>query len=80
MLEFSKTVLIGVSIDRTLFGKELQKIVRWYGDDENQKSILHQWCNQNFDNIYNDIIAEIFLKDFNQKKEQFHLFEIHQNN
>ncbi|HBF87927.1 MAG TPA: hypothetical protein DDX39_04715 [Bacteroidales bacterium] len=80
MLEFSKAVLKAVSVDRTLFNKELRKIVNWYGDDENQKSILYQWCNQNFDNIYNDIIVEIFTKDFNKKKEQFHLFEIHQNN
>lgn len=61
MLDFSKTILKGVCADRNLFNKELRKLVNWYGNNNEQKSKLHKWCILNFDNLYNDIITEVFV-------------------
>lgn len=62
MVQFSKTVIEGVSFDRYLFGKELRKLVLWYGNDEEQKAIFREWCVQNFGNMYKDVISDAFNK------------------
>jgi hypothetical protein len=62
MIEFSKAVLKGVSINRQLFGKELKKLLIWCGNDDKQKMIIHEWCIKNYGNIYSDMIDDICLK------------------
>lgn len=63
MIEFSKKILNGVSFDSYLFGKELRKLILWYGDNKEEKSVFQQWCIRNYGNIYEDVINDVFMKD-----------------
>jgi hypothetical protein len=64
MFEFSKTILQRVSFDKSLFSKELRKLILWYGNDTEQISIFHQWCLKNFGKQYPDVIEEGFKTKF----------------
>jgi len=77
MIQFSKTVIEGVSFDKFLFNKELRKLIVWFGNDEKQKAIFQQWCIQKFGNKYNEIIFDAFKKN---KVEKENIYELALNN
>lgn len=58
MLELCKNVLQKVSFDKLLFQKELQKSVDWLSD--NELKTFKEWCVNNFDGQYLQIIMETF--------------------
>ncbi|OFX56254.1 MAG: hypothetical protein A2046_06265 [Bacteroidetes bacterium GWA2_30_7] len=58
MLEFSKYILVRMSINENLFIKELRKLILWSkneGVDE-----LRDWCINNYGDIYGDEIIHTF--------------------
>jgi hypothetical protein len=63
MLEFSKSILEKVSFDKSLFNKELRKLILWLGDDAKEVDALRQWCMDNFGHLYADSISEGFNKN-----------------
>lgn len=58
MLEYAKVILPKVSFSRELFSKELTKCIKWVGKSDMQK--LKDWCNENFQEMYPDILSEAF--------------------
>lgn len=58
MLELCKNVLQKVSFDKLLFKKELHKSVDWLNESELQT--FKEWCIDNFDGQYLQIIMETF--------------------
>jgi len=60
MLDFSKMILTKVSFDPKLFHKELRKLLLWLGDDRDEVESLYEWCNENYGDIYGEIIDEEF--------------------
>ncbi len=58
MLELCKNVLQKVSFDKILFQKELHKSVDWLSD--NELKAFKEWCVNNFDGQYLQIIMETF--------------------
>ena len=58
MFELSKSVLQKVSFDKSLFGKELSKAVKWLKKDE--ALLLKAWCLATFGHVYRDVIMETF--------------------
>lgn len=58
MLEYAKIILPKVSFSRELFQKELNKCINWV--DKNQIQELFEWCYENFNDQYHDIIAKEF--------------------
>ena len=58
MLEFSKHILKSVSFDKSLFRKELTKIINWAKPDE--ALLLKAWCIATFGQVYGDVIREAF--------------------
>lgn len=58
MLELCKNVLKDVSIDKSLFTKELGKSIEWIKATE--VSQLKQWCIQEFGDKYGEVITEVF--------------------
>lgn len=60
MLEYAKVILPKVSFSRDLFRKELKKCIAWLNNQQIQE--LHEWCNENFKEIYPKIIAEAFAE------------------
>lgn len=58
MLEFSKHILKSVSFDKSLFRKELTKIINWAKPDE--ALLLKAWCVATFGHLYGDVIREAF--------------------
>lgn len=60
MLEYAKVILPKVSFSKELFRKELIKCIGWV--EESQRDELYDWCFENFNEIYPDIISSVFSK------------------
>lgn len=58
MLEYAKIILPKVSFSKDLFRKELNKCISWL--EEDQVLELYKWCNENFKEIYPDVLSEAF--------------------
>jgi len=58
MLEFSQHILKSVSFDKSLFKKELKKMVNWAKPDE--ALLLKAWCIATFGHLYGDVITDVF--------------------
>lgn len=56
MLELSKTILLRVSFDKSLFRKELVKSMRWIKKEE--AMLLKAWCLTTFIQ-YQEMILEV---------------------
>ena len=60
MLEHQKLVIKGVSYNKYLFKKEVEKSLLWLG--ETDKRELKKWIEKNFKDLYPDIIDNVFNK------------------
>ena len=60
MLEYAKVILPKVSFSKELFRKELNKCIGWV--EEDQRVELYDWCYENFNEIYPEIISSLFTK------------------
>jgi hypothetical protein len=60
MLEYAKVILPKVSFSKDLFMKELNKCIGWV--EEEQRDELYDWCYENFNDIYPEIISSVFTK------------------
>jgi len=58
MLEYAKVILPKVSFSKDLFMKELNKCIGWVEKDQIRE--LYTWCNENFKEIYPEVIAIAF--------------------
>jgi len=58
MIEYAKKILPKVSGWKDLFKKELIKSVQW--EEEEKLYILFCWCYQNFSEIHEDVLFEVF--------------------
>ncbi len=58
MLEYAKVILPKVSFSKDLFNKELNKCIGWVEEDQVRE--LFVWCNENFRDLYPDIISKAF--------------------
>ena len=58
MLEYAKVILPKVSFSRDLFNKELNKCIGWLEGDQVRE--LFVWCNQNFKEMYPDVLSKAF--------------------
>lgn len=58
MLEYAKVILPKVSFSKELFMKELIKCINWV--EKEQINELHNWCAENFNEIYPDVISKVF--------------------
>ncbi len=58
MLEYAKVILPKVSFSKDLFMKELNKCIGWVEKDQIRE--LYVWCNENFKEIYPDVLAIAF--------------------
>ena len=60
MLEYAKVILPKVSFSKDLFMKELNKCIGWV--EEDQRDEFYDWCYENFNEIYPEIISSVFTK------------------
>jgi hypothetical protein len=58
MLEYAKIILPKVSFSKDLFNKELNKCIGWLETDQIQE--LYKWCNENFQEMYPDVLSKAF--------------------
>jgi hypothetical protein len=58
MLEFSQHILKSVSFDRSLFKKELKKLLLRVKPDE--ALLLKAWCIATFGHMYGDVITDVY--------------------
>jgi hypothetical protein len=58
MLEYAKVILPKVSFSRELFNKELNKCINWLEEDQVRE--LFVWCNENFKEMYPDVLSKAF--------------------
>lgn len=58
MLEYAKFILPKVSFSKDLFRKELSKCIGWMQEDQIKELFL--WCNENFREVYPEILSEAF--------------------
>ncbi|HEU4719115.1 MAG TPA: hypothetical protein VFU15_14825 [Bacteroidia bacterium] len=58
MLEFSQHILKSVSFDKSLFRKELSKMLKWVKPDE--ALLLKAWCIATFGHMYGDVIRDVY--------------------
>ena len=58
MLEYAKVILPKVSFSKDLFMKELNKCIGWVEKDQIRE--LYAWCNENFKEIYPEVLAIAF--------------------
>ncbi len=58
MLEYAKIILPKVSFSKELFRKELTKCIGWV--EQKQLQDLHDWCFENFNEMYPDVLADSF--------------------
>jgi hypothetical protein len=61
MIEYAKVILPKVSFSRELFRKELTKCISWVNGSE--RATLKQWCYENFQDIYPDILKSAFAME-----------------
>ncbi len=57
MFEYAKVILPKVSFSRELFRKELAKCMKWV--EPNELDEFTQWCNENFGEMYPDILNDV---------------------
>ena len=58
MLEYAKVILPKVSFSKELFRKELNKCIHWVEPEQIHE--LYTWCQENFKEMYPDVLAEAF--------------------
>jgi hypothetical protein len=58
MLEYAEVILPKVSFSKDLFQKELNKCIGWLEKDQVYE--LFQWCNENFKEMYPDVLSKSF--------------------
>ncbi len=58
MLEYAKFILPKVSFSKDLFRKELGKCIGWLQEDQIKE--LYLWCNENFKEVFPEILSEAF--------------------
>lgn len=58
MLEYAKTILPKVSFSKDLFKKELNKCIGWLEEDQIHELFI--WCNENFKEMYPDVLSKAF--------------------
>ena len=58
MLEYAKVILPKVSFSKDLFRKELIKCIGWV--EEDQRAELYDWCLENFNTTYPDVLSKAF--------------------
>jgi len=58
MIEYAKVILPKVTFSRELFRKELHKCIGWI--ESEKKEELQNWCEENFGEIYPDILSDAF--------------------
>ncbi len=58
MLEYQKLILRKVSFSKELFQLEIEKSIRWLGN--NELLLLYTWLIVNYKNVYSDIIKTFF--------------------
>ena len=58
MIEYAKVILPKVLFSRELFQKELSKCIGWMEQKDMEE--FYKWCQENFGNIYPEILAEAF--------------------
>lgn len=58
MLEYAKVILPKVSFSKDLFKKELNKCIGWLEEDQIHE--LFTWCNENFKEMYPDVLSQAF--------------------
>lgn len=59
MIEYAKIVLWGVSFERELFRKELNKIAEWCSSAEVIR--LKDYCYEKYYDMFPEILDEVFL-------------------
>ena len=59
MVEYAKVILPKVSFSRELFRKELIKCTKWVENPE-ELNELREWCQENFGEMYPEILNEVF--------------------
>ena len=58
MLEYAKVILPKVSFSKDLFKKELNKCIGWLEEDQIHELFI--WCNENFKEMYPDVLLQAF--------------------
>jgi hypothetical protein len=58
MIEYAKVSLLGVSLWKALFKKELLKIIEW--SDEEELDELQKYCYEKYNDMHPDVLAEVF--------------------
>jgi hypothetical protein len=58
MFEYAKVILPKVSFSKQLFRKELNKCIHWVEPEQIRE--LYSWCNENFREMYPDVLKEAF--------------------
>jgi hypothetical protein len=58
MIEYAKVSLLGVSLWKALFKKELEKIIEW--SDEEEIDELKRYCFEKYNDMHPDVLAEVF--------------------
>jgi len=58
MIEYAKILLPKVSFSKELFQKELNKCIGWV--EQEQLHELYNWCFENFNDLYPDVLADAF--------------------
>jgi hypothetical protein len=58
MIEYAKVSLLGVSLWKALFKKELLKIIEWSNEEELDE--LQRYCYEKYSDMHADILAEVF--------------------
>ena len=55
MLDFAKSILVRVSFNDYLFNKELNKLICWMGDNDDEINELKKWSEENVKNPQNAV-------------------------
>lgn len=58
MIEYAKVILWGVSFWKSLFKKELNKIIKWSNSTELAE--LRKYCYEMYNDMHPDVLAEVF--------------------
>lgn len=72
MIEYARVILPKVCNWKNLYKKELLKCVEWAGEHEINE--LRKWCFENFNEIYPDILDEVFAESvlINNGRERYY--------
>jgi len=67
MMEYAKVILPKVCFWKNLFKKELLKCASWANSNESDE--LSAWCYKNFNEMYPDVLDEVFANAEFKRKE-----------